>query len=140
MIDASARPLAENIAATRRVVEYSHPRAVEVEADPAQDRGRRSDLLGEYTVHRAAASRNIRRSRRPRPSSSHGSSAPSRTIPPGWPLKTEDELQYSGFACTGGAGDETQITFLNVQGNIPDSIHRLMIDLRDVIKNDHLST
>jgi ketose-bisphosphate aldolase len=33
MIDASARPLAENIAITRKVVEYAHPRGVQVEAE-----------------------------------------------------------------------------------------------------------
>jgi ketose-bisphosphate aldolase len=33
MIDASARPLAENIAITRKVVEYAHARGVEVEAE-----------------------------------------------------------------------------------------------------------
>ena len=33
MIDASARPLAENMALTRRVVEYAHARGVEVEAE-----------------------------------------------------------------------------------------------------------
>ncbi len=46
MIDASVLPLEENIAVTRKVVEYAHPRGVVVEAELGQLGGIEEDVVG----------------------------------------------------------------------------------------------
>ena len=46
MIDASHRPFEENIAVTRKVVEYAHPRNVVVEAELGQLGGIEEDVVG----------------------------------------------------------------------------------------------
>lgn len=51
MLDASAKPFAENIALTRQVVEYAHPRGVTVEAELGQLAGVEDETQAERSTY-----------------------------------------------------------------------------------------
>ncbi|MGB2806575.1 MAG: class II fructose-1,6-bisphosphate aldolase [Sedimentisphaerales bacterium] len=55
MIDASSKPLEENIAVTKQVVEYAHPRDVVVEAELGQLGGIEEDVVGVDDVSKHVA-------------------------------------------------------------------------------------
>ena len=55
MIDASSKPLEENIAITKQVVEYAHPRDVVVEAELGQLGGIEEDVVGVDDVSKHVA-------------------------------------------------------------------------------------
>ena len=55
MIDASSKPFAENIAITKQVVEYAHPRDVVVEAELGQLGGIEEDVVGVDDVSKHVA-------------------------------------------------------------------------------------
>jgi fructose-bisphosphate aldolase class II len=55
MIDASSKPLEENIALTKQVVEYAHPRDVVVEAELGQLGGIEEDVVGVDDVSKHVA-------------------------------------------------------------------------------------
>lgn len=55
MIDASSKPFEENIAATKQVVEYAHPRDVVVEAELGQLGGIEEDVVGVDDVSKHVA-------------------------------------------------------------------------------------
>ena len=55
MIDASSKPLEENIAITKQVVEYAHPRDVVVEAELGQLGGIEEDVVGVEDVSKHVA-------------------------------------------------------------------------------------
>ena len=55
MIDASSKPFEENIAATKQVVEYAHPRDVVVEAELGQLGGIEEDVVGVEDVSKHVA-------------------------------------------------------------------------------------
>ena len=58
MIDASKQPFEENIAVTKQVVEYAHPRGVVVEAELGQLGGIEEDVVGVEDVSKHVADQN----------------------------------------------------------------------------------
>ena len=58
MIDASSKPFAENIAITKKVVEYAHPRGVVVEAELGQLGGIEEHVVGVDDVNKHLADPN----------------------------------------------------------------------------------